>query len=243
MACSPPREPAVRVALLADIHGNAIALERCLAEVRAMDVDALHFIGDVVGYIAGEQACLDMLQARRRRLPARKPRADAAGADRRSGGSRRCLSVGRRASADELGCDGGPCVLADSARGDAFRSACCFVHGSPDEPLDGYVYPDSDLSTFASLRYDAVLTAHTHRPFVAHVGETLVANVGSVGLPRDVGALSSLAVYDAEANHVDIFRVTLDVQAVLARWGEAMHDITRACLYRSAPEFVGEVIG
>jgi hypothetical protein len=88
-----------------------------------------------------------------------------------------------------------------------------------------------------------VLMAHTHRPFVARVGETLVANVGSIGLPRDVGALSSLAVYDAETNHVDIFRVTLDVQAVLAHWGEAMHDITRACLHRSAPEFVGEVIG
>jgi predicted phosphodiesterase len=243
MACSPPREPAVRVALLADIHGNAIALERCLAEVTAMDVDALHVIGDVVGYIAGEQACLDMLQgegvACQRGNHEQMLLAPTAAAEARDD-VYQLAAVRARMSSDAM-----RLVASWPTRREMTLSGrrVLLVHGSPDDPLDGYVYPDSDLSIFASLRYDAVLMAHTHRPFVARVGETLVANVGSIGLPRDVGALSSLAVYDAETNHVDIFRVTLDVQAVLAHWGEAMHDITRACLHRSAPEFVGEVIG
>ena len=133
--------------------------------------------------------------------------------------------------------------MADSARVDFPGRRVLLVHGSPEDPLYGYVYPNSDLSAFGGLAYDAVLMAQTHRPFVARSGDTLVANVGSVGLPRDVGALSSFAVYDAEANNVKIFRVFLDVQADVARWGRGMHDATRACLHRGrTADFVGELI-
>lgn len=233
----------MRVALIADIHGNAIALERCLAEIRALDVDALYFIGDAVGYIPGEQACLDMLQregaACQRGNHEEMLLAPTAAAEARDN-IYQLGAVRARMSTDAM-----RAVASWPTRREVTLSdrRVLLVHGSPADPLDGYVYPDSDLSTFASLPYHAVLMAHTHRPFVARVGETLVANVGSVGLPRDVGALSSLAIYDADANHADIFRVSLDVQAVLARWGEAMHDTTRACLHRGSPEFVGQVIG
>lgn len=233
----------MRIALLADIHGNAIALERCLAMVKAMDVGATHLLGDLVGYIPGEQECLELLQ----------------GED----------PVGQRGNHEEMLLVTTPEVEArnDVYQLDAVRARMCpdamdvlaswpirreltfpgrrvlLVHGSPDDPLYGYVYPDSDLSAFGGLAYDAVLMAHTHRPFVTRVGDTLVANVGSVGLPRDVGALSSFAVYDAEANDVEIFRVRLDVPAVLARWGRGMHDSTRACLHRGGVRFVGQLIG
>jgi predicted phosphodiesterase len=232
----------VRIGLLADVHGNAIALERCLATVKAMNVDALHLIGDLVGYLPGEQACLQMLQGEgvdfqrgnhEEMLVA--PSAEAAARD----DVYQLAAVRARMSPTAM-----RAIAAWPRRRELMLAGrrVLLVHGSPEDPLCGYVYPDSDLSRFQALPYQAVLMAHTHRPFVACIGDTVVANVGSVGLPRDVGALSSLAVYDSDANDVEIYRVPLDAKAVLARWGDRMHAATRACLHRSAAEFVGRVI-
>jgi putative phosphoesterase len=232
----------VRLGLLADIHGNAIALQRCLTVVARMNVDAIHIMGDLVGYIPGEQECLKLVEA--------------TGASCQQGNHEEMLLA---PTGDSEARDDVYRLAAVRARmsPDAMQGLASWpirreltfldqrvllVHGSPDDPLNGYVYPDSDLSAFAKLPYDAILMAHTHRPFAARVRDTLVANVGSVGLPRDVGALSSLAVFDADANDVQIYRVPLDAGAVIARWGNVMHGTTRACLHRSATEFVGEVI-
>jgi predicted phosphodiesterase len=232
----------VRIALLADVHGNPIALERCLAKVRGMGVDGIHVMGDVVGYLPGEQACLQMLrgegfafQRGNHEEMLVSPTAEARARDQ----VYQLAAVRARMSPTAM-----QTVAAWPSRRELMLSGrrVLLVHGSPEDPLYGYVYPDSDLSGFRALPYQAVLMAHTHRPFVARVGDTVVANVGSVGLPRDVGALSSLAVYDSHANGVEIYRIPLDVKAVLARWGDRMHAATRACLHRRAAEFVGRVI-
>jgi predicted phosphodiesterase len=233
----------MRVALLADIHGNAIALERCLAVLEGFSPDATHFLGDFAGYIPGEQECFELLSSSNiscqrgnheqmllEPTEQSKSREDVYGlgavAQRTS--PARMQTIGSWPTQRELEVDGRRVLL---------------VHGSPERPIDGYVYPDADLAGYEGLPYDAVLMAHTHRPFVTKVGDLVMANVGSVGLPRDVGGLSSVAVYETDTNEITILRPRLDTEAVLARWGDQIHPTTRACLLRTAPEFVGEVIG
>lgn len=233
----------MKAAIFADVHGNSLALAQCVQTIAEMDVEETYFLGDLVGYLPGEQECLDLLEVL-------EPRCQ------RGNHEEMLLSptaqsedyddvYGLRAARSRLGAE----VLERLSTWPARRERTIdgrrllFVHGSPSRPLDGYVYPDADLSAFETLPYDAVLMAHTHRPFVARVGGTLVANVGSVGLPRDVGALCSFAIYDAASNDVRVLRLHMDVQAVLARWGARMHDSTKQCLLRDAPQFVGEVIG
>jgi predicted phosphodiesterase len=232
----------VRIAFLADVHGNAIALERSLATIDAMRIDGIHVIGDLVGYMPGEQECLRMLEGNgvafqqgNHEHMLLAPTAEATARD----DIYRLTAVRARMSAATM----------DAIAAWPIRRELTFagrrvllVHGSPDDPLHGYVYPDSDVSALRTAPYDAVVMAHTHRPFVRHAGDVLIANVGSVGLPRDVGSLSSLAVYDSDAHDLRIFRVALDVDAVLARWGGAMHAATKACLKRTAADFVGEVV-
>lgn len=233
----------MRIALLADVHGNAIALERCLAVLKTFRPDATHFLGDFAGYIPGEQECFELLSSsdiacqrgnheQMLLFPTEASESHedvyglAAAARRTSPATMQ--AIGSWPTLRELEVDGRRILL---------------VHGSPDRPLDGYLYPDADLSSYGGLPYDAVLMGHTHRPFVRKVGDLLMANVGSVGLPRDVGRLSSVAIYDTDANEVSILRPRLDVEAVVARWGDVIHPDTRACLLRTAPEFVGEVVG
>jgi predicted phosphodiesterase len=51
----------MRVAVLSDIHGNRHALEAVLAEVRADGCDEVWCLGDVVGYGADPDACVEVV--------------------------------------------------------------------------------------------------------------------------------------------------------------------------------------
>ena len=107
------------------------------------------------------------------------------------------------------------------------------VHGSPADPLRAYVYPDADLDPFRTLSCDALFMGHTHRPFASQAGRVTVVNVGSSGMPRDVGHLASCAVYDTGSRSAEILRVGFDAPALIAKWGERIHPDAAACLRRS----------
>lgn len=232
----------MRIAVLSDVHGNPIALDACLARLRGLQIDECFFLGDVVGYLPGEQECLARLESAG--LQCQK-------------GNHEAMLLGTLPIDDEADAVYGLATararLSDSARGrlqawpDSRRierdgRRILFVHGAPDDPLGGYVYPDSDLSGWERLPHDVVFMGHTHRPFVTRQGSVLIANAGSVGLPRDVGNLASLAVYDTAADAATCYRVEFDVDAVIQGAGEALHPTTRACLQRRSPQFVGEVL-
>ena len=51
--------PALKIALLTDIHGNREALEACLADARRIGIDRLVFLGDLVGYGPDPQWVVD----------------------------------------------------------------------------------------------------------------------------------------------------------------------------------------
>ena len=50
--------------LLGDIHGNREALEAALARLEALDVEWIACVGDLVGYNADPDACVELLRAR-----------------------------------------------------------------------------------------------------------------------------------------------------------------------------------
>jgi predicted phosphodiesterase len=56
------RSPA-RIAILSDVHGNLPALRAVLGEVRAERVDAIWCLGDLVGYGAQPDECVELARA------------------------------------------------------------------------------------------------------------------------------------------------------------------------------------
>ena len=223
----------MRVALLSDIHGNAIALDACLKRVRTLGVDAVCFLGDAVGYLPGAREVLDRLEEEA--IPCQQGNHE-----------RMLLSPGEatpeREEAYRLENARSQLDPAHLQRVAAWPNSreltlgarsVLLVHGSPKAPLDGYVYPDTDLTLFHDVPYDAVMMGHTHRPFVRTSGGRLFVNTGSVGLPRDRADQAAFAVYDAQAHHAEIIRVPLDVDAILAAYGDQVADSVRACLRRT----------
>jgi predicted phosphodiesterase len=220
----------MRIAFLSDVHGNAIALDTCLEHVGTLGVDATYFLGDAVGYLPAAREVVDRLevdgllcqQGNHEQLLL------SGGPPPEREGAYRLTEARRQLDAERLG---------RIASWPIRRELDCgrkllLVHGSPAAPLDGYVYPDTDLSTFGELPYDAVVMGHTHRPFVREHRGKLFVNVGSVGLPRDHGNLAAFALYDDEAHAFEIIRVPLDVDAILAAYGNDIHESVRACLRR-----------
>lgn len=78
-----------------------------------------------------------------------------------------------------------------------------FCHGSPLDPLEGRVYPDSDLNAFVTTvaGLDYVVCGHTHHKMVRRTGETLFLNPGSLGQQRDGRGCSYLVLDTASGEH------------------------------------------
>ncbi len=93
-----------------------------------------------------------------------------------------------------------------------------FVHGSPPDPLNGYIYPDADISFFKKMPYDAIFMGHTHRSFIKNSGHQNIVNVGSCGLPRDSGNEVTVALFDTIKNEASLKKFEMNVEAVLKKY-------------------------
>lgn len=75
-------------------------------------------------------------------------------------------------------------------------------HGSPGDPLEGRVYPDTPVSGLLPYEpYDYVILGHTHHKMVRRVGRTTVVNPGSLGQQRDGRGCSYLVLDTAAGTH------------------------------------------
>lgn len=72
------------------------------------------------------------------------------------------------------------------------------VHASPRDPLDEYAPADVEFWSrlLPAIDADIVCVGHTHHPYVLEVGNKIVINPGSVGLPRDGDPRGAYAILD-----------------------------------------------
>jgi len=79
------------------------------------------------------------------------------------------------------------------------------VHGSPFDPHDEYLYPNSpNLRKLADIDADVIVLGHTHFHLAERIGRALVVNPGSAGEARDHrnGFRLSCAVLDTQSGEV-----------------------------------------
>jgi putative phosphoesterase len=89
------------------------------------------------------------------------------------------------------------------------------VHATPRDPMDEYAPAEVDFweRRLQGVDADLICVGHTHFPFVLQVGNQLVVNPGSVGLPRDGDPRASYAVL--EDHHVEIKRIEYPIEATV----------------------------
>lgn len=228
------------IGFYSDAHGNPRGAEACLRVLGGMKLDRLHFMGDAVGYMPDAEAVLDLVQAsgahcirgnHEEMLLGNLPYSAAREEIYRIAPARERLTSERRAFIESW-----PLRREETHDGVRFL----LVHGSPSDPVGGYVYPDTELTGYAELPCDVVLMGQTHRPFVRTAGAVTAVNVGSCGMPRDVGNLASCAVYDTAQRKVEILRVPFDAARIVSDLGARVDASVAACLERTAK---GDIVG
>lgn len=117
-----------------------------------------------------------------------------------------------------------------------------FIHGNPHDFLNGYVYPDTDLSNFET-EYDYIFMGHTHRPFIKMSGTTCFVNVGSCGMSRDDGRYGSVAIFDPISGGVEIIRfdITEATKSSLEEVG-LVHEMVSSLYNRRSENIFGRII-
>jgi predicted phosphodiesterase len=228
--------------ILSDAHGNVEALELALRVLDRWSVSRVFFLGDAVGYLPGagvadllvrgptacvrgnHEAMLFEPELRRGRDDAYRLEETAA-----------AMSASTRDAVDAW-----PPFRWENVEG----LPSLMVHGSPLDHTFGYVYPDTDLTPLVTdeVQGVTVFMGNTHRPFVRRWGTTTFVNVGSCGLPRDVGGLGSACVVDDDGEvHIIRFDIREATRQALRRTGP-VHESVTASLTREAADHVGELV-
>jgi diadenosine tetraphosphatase ApaH/serine/threonine PP2A family protein phosphatase len=232
----------MRYLVLSDIHANLEALDAVLEAARDLQHDRVLVLGDLVGYGANPNEVVD-------RVRALSPHAVIRGNHDKVGAglepSDAFNAVARTAirwTYEALSDDNRDWLAALPAGPMAVDDLLEICHGTPQDE-DMYVFDDSDVlrSMQASSRR-LCLFGHTHvqvgyrlanqsltletedvkRPLhvaISH-GHYLI-NPGSVGQPRDGDPRAAYAVYDAQAQVVEIYRTPYPIERTQARIREA----------------------
>ncbi len=91
------------------------------------------------------------------------------------------------------------------------------VHATPRDPLDEYLLKDPETwaKRVERAEADVVCVGHSHMQFNMKVGEVVVLNPGSVGMPRDGVPDAAYAIIDD--NRIELKRVKYDIEETVQR--------------------------
>ncbi len=210
----------MRIAVISDIHSNLPALERALDYVRSLRVEALYCLGDIVGYGANPNECVELV--RKEATYVVRGNHDQAVFDPAILES--FSKVGRSASEwtrQELSIENQEYLASLPIRLEVGR--CTLAHASPAAPESWeYILSlDAAERQFESFTTPICFIGHTHYPMVC--GEDLetfdfkkglrfLINVGSVGQPRDHNPQLSFGFLDTNSWEYRNFRLDYDAE-------------------------------
>jgi putative phosphoesterase len=221
--------PMEKIAVIADIHGNLAALHAMLEELDAWSPDLVIVAGDTVnrGPLSGPCLALVMERAaahgwqvirgnheryvlsfdherRRPDFPSSGPHYELS----------RSIAWTHAQVADRLETIA---AMPEQLRFELDGASLAVFHASVRHDRDGLMRhtPDDELRQQIDSSVSIFCTAHTHMPFTRRLGQTLVVNVGSVGLPFDGDRRAAYARLTRERAgwQATVVRVPYDVAA------------------------------
>jgi len=196
----------VRYAIISDIHSNLEALTKAFDLIDRESVQEIVCLGDVVGYGANPNECVELVRSRCGTVL--RGNHDAAAVNALNAESftknariaadwtRQQLSEENKRFLENL-----PYTFT--------RDDVLFVHSSPYQPESWYyVLSEEDLDVaFRHFTERICFIGHSHFPGVfseegpakaVHRGLRFLVNVGSVGQPRDGNSKLSFGIFDTE---------------------------------------------
>ena len=228
----------MRLAIFADIHGNRQAFAACLEAARARGAERLICLGDIIGYGADPEWCVDTMRelVEQGALAVRGNHDDAIGnpSDSMNADAQAAIDWTRtRLNAEQRQ------FLADlpMTREEDNR---LYVHAEASAPARWhYVRGTSDAGrSMMATEQHITFCGHIHRPALYSMSSTAkmtsfvptsgvavqlltgrrwLAVLGSVGQPRDGDPAACFAMFDTGSREITYCRVPYDVDTAAAR--------------------------
>jgi len=230
----------MRFAIISDVHANIEALSAFFEAIEKDPVDKVVCLGDLVGYNASPNECVDLIRKKRIRCVMGNHDSRAAGLEDTSDfnllaadaieWTRGVLTEENRA------------FLAKLPRARRVDKKFYAIHGSIND-TDRYIYGAADAQrNFRLLEkirgLNICFFGHTHVP-ISYLGAkdsvrmnldnviklkkgaSYLINPGGLGQSRDKDPRGSYAVYDSETSIVTFHRVEYDIDATVEKIMEA----------------------
>ena len=220
----------MRYGIFSDIHSNIEALDEVINAYQKESIDRYFCVGDVVGYAANPQECIERVKKLAMETVAGNhdwATVNLFSVDYFNEYAKEALFWTRR------NIDDADNNFLESLKPVYKNEDFTLVHGTLDNPAefnymtDGYIAEE----TFKVLETALLFIGHTHHPglFMKDKGGNIhylqdgpweinlenkyIVNVGSVGQPRDGNPKAAYCIYDTDKKEVRIERVGYDSEA------------------------------
>ena len=230
-------------AIISDIHGNFEALTKVLEAIGDLKVDEIVCLGDIIGYGPNPIECLDaVIKNCQLTILGNHDQAALFDPEGFNPVAMKAIFWTRTVLESNVGSpeesDRRWDFLGELPRRHD-EGEYLFVHGSPREPTNEYVFPEHiyEKERMATLmrRFEKYcFQGHTHIPgfflesgsfvtpdqqdhFFRLESEKCMINVGSVGQPRDENPRACFAVLDTEEKTLEYHRHEYDVETTRAK--------------------------
>jgi putative phosphoesterase len=204
----------VRVALIADIHGNLDALKAVLADANRSGLTIFLNAGDAVGFGIYPSQVIQVVRSARFLSAVGNVDLDTLDALRNPKNNGALGSAIKELSPSDIAYLES---LPREMRLEIADKRVLVTHGTPDS-VDEHIYPDSpeerlrEIATKASA--DVIITGHSHTQMKRVVDGVIFINPGSVGRPVDGDPKAEYAVLSFNPFTVEFRRVSYDVEAL-----------------------------
>jgi predicted phosphodiesterase len=226
----------VKYGVISDIHGNLEALEAVLEYLEKEKVDKYICGGDIVGYGANPNECIEIVRGLKALTVLGNHDAASLGLKALNWfniyAREAIIWTSKKLTKESRDYLKSLPKIATTSSLDK-EASFTLVHGSPRNSLDEYLLGKVELEENLSLFDTSVLlVGHTHIPLYFYSErvrqtsgeglskvklenkEKLIVNVGSVGQPRDGDPRASLAIYNSELKEIEIKRTPYNIPKV-----------------------------
>ncbi|MGE5676981.1 MAG: metallophosphoesterase family protein [Pseudomonadota bacterium] len=211
----------MRIAVIADIHSNLLALNEVLLDIDTRNADLVVCLGDLVGYATYPNEVIDTI--RENRILTVKGNYDeavgeelmACGCDYPDPKDMENAGISLNWTIDETREDNKQYLksLPMEVNMDFGGRKVKFVHGSP-RRINEYLKEDSMEAeeVMADFEGDILVCGHTHIPYRKKYGSKLLINAGSTGKPKTGSPKAGYVIIELGGENEEVEIVEVDYE-------------------------------
>ncbi|SFL43034.1 phosphoesterase, MJ0936 family [Paenibacillus sp. 1_12] len=219
----------MKIAFIADIHGNCLALDCVLADIRKKNIERIYVLGDLCYRGPEPKRSLDLIRSLNTEVikgnadewvvrGVREGEVPAKAIEMMN--RERDWTVSQLAAADIEYLNQLPSELKVTLEGITIAA----FHATPDSLFDIVLPGAEDTLVESKLMLEAssqiYVYAHIHKPYIRYLNGKIIINTGSVGLPFDKLTMASYATVEITEGVVQtsIVRVPVDIERVVQQY-------------------------